>query len=85
LSNSDFNTGPKNGPAKVYHKNLVKVLKDLKEADSIINASSIQSLLIQAHDCLVKLKKADPDYMCHELENEYSYYKDQFLKQKLNK
>ena len=76
-----FNPLPKSGTAKLYLKNLVKALEELKDDNLLIKNSQFQNLLTQAYVCLLKLKKADPDFNVLELENEYNYYKEQFLKQ----
>lgn len=83
LSNRDFNEGPKSGAAKVYHKNLIKVLENLKESDYVIQTAQVKDLLIQANYCLLKLKKADAEFDLTMLENEYNYYREQFLRQTL--
>ena len=70
----------KAGAAKVYRKNLLRILESLKQTNHIIQKIQFQNYLIQAEDCLVKLKKAEADTYTFELENEYNYHKEVFLK-----
>lgn len=70
----------KAGAAKVYRKNLLRTLDSLSKTNHIIQKIQFQNYLIQAEDCLVKLKKAEAETYTFDLENEYNYYKELFLK-----
>ena len=70
----------KTGAAKVYRKNLLRILDNLQETNPVIQKIQFQNFLIQAEDCLVKLKKAEADSYTINLENEYNYHKELFLK-----
>ncbi|MBP7808823.1 MAG: hypothetical protein KA163_05990 [Bacteroidia bacterium] len=76
----ELNPVIKAGAAKVYRKNLLRTLDSLKHTNHIIQKSQFQNYLVQAEDCLVKLKKAEGDTYAFDLENEYNYYKELFLK-----
>ncbi|MBK7668406.1 MAG: hypothetical protein IPJ32_14360 [Sphingobacteriaceae bacterium] len=70
----------KAGAAKVYRKNLQRILDSLSQTNHIIQKTQFQNYLIQGEDCLVKLKKAESDAYNFDLENEYNYYKELFLR-----
>jgi hypothetical protein len=70
----------KAGAAKVYRKNLLRTLDSLSKTNHIIQKIQFQNYLIQAEDCLLKLKKAEGNTYTFELENEYNYYKELFLR-----
>lgn len=70
----------KSGAAKVYRKNLQRILDSLGQTNHIIQKIQFQNYLLQAEDCLVKLKKAEGETYVFDLENEYNYYKEVFLK-----
>lgn len=70
----------KPGAAKVYRKNLTRILESLSRTNHIIQKTQFQNYLIQAEDCLVKLRKAEADTYTFDLENEYNYYKELYLK-----
>lgn len=70
----------KSGAAKVYRKNLQRILDSLSQTNHIIQKVQFQNYLLQAEDCLVKLKKAEGETYAFDLENDYNYYKELFLK-----
>lgn len=70
----------KSGAAKVYRKNLLRILDSLSDTSHIFQKTQFRNYLLQAEDCLIKLKKAEGETYTFELENEYNYYKELFLR-----
>lgn len=68
------------GVTKVYYKNLCVVLNNIGSVNMFLNTIQYVNLLNQAEDLLEKLQKSDPSGAYSELENEYNFYKEQFMK-----
>jgi len=76
----DLNTTVKSGAAKVYRKNLARILDAFGKTNPLIQKSQFQNYIILAEECLANLKKAEASTYTDDLENEYNYYKELYLK-----
>ena len=71
---------PKVGTAKVYYKNLVKILAELSELHPLLQDVRFKNLLLLATDALQNLQKTDSDFDTSALKIELDEYKNRILK-----
>lgn len=71
---------PKTGSAKVYYKNLTKLLKELSSLHPLLDDVRYKNLLIQATEALSNLQKTDRDFDISALEVELKRYRALFTR-----
>lgn len=71
---------PKVGTAKVYYKNLSKILNELSNLHPLLHDVRFKNLLLLANEALHNLQKTDPDFDTSALRKELDGYKNIFTK-----